>query len=102
MGGAIAARKYFDRHALVRIFEEERVGRNVRAGVVDQARALQPEHGWKRHPLGRQYRPRPHGDHDRARLDDAGVDLDATHMSVIAAADEAGYPPGAQLGATRL
>src|SRR5262245_62271796 len=102
MGGAIAARKHFYRHALVRIFEEECVRRHIIAGAVDQARALQPEHGWKRHPLRRQYRPRPHGDHDRARLDDAGIDLDTAHMSAIPTADETGDPPGAQLSATRL
>ncbi len=78
-GVAVGARKHFDRHdaaALLMIFEEQRIGRDIRAGVVDEARTSPPEHRGQRHPSGCQQRPRPHRDDDGIRLDDAAIDLD--------------------------
>ena len=57
------------------IFEEERIRRDIRAGVVDKARTSLSEHGGQIHPFGGHQRPRPHRDDDGIRLDNAAIDL---------------------------
>ena len=84
-----AAREDLDRHdaaALLLIFEEKGIGRDIRAGVVDEARASLPKDGGQIHPRGGHQRPRPHRDHDSIRLDDAAIDLDASYRRSIRAA----------------
>ena len=88
-----AAREHLDRDdgaALFVIFEEERIRRNIRAGVVDEARTSLPEHGGQNHPFGGHQRPRPHRDDDGIRLDDAAIDLNASYGRSIRTPDYAG------------
>jgi hypothetical protein len=78
-GAPVGPRKHFDRHrgaAVLMIVEEQRIRRDIRTGVVDEARTSPPEHGGQNHPAGGQQRPGPHRDDDGIRLDDAAIDLD--------------------------
>ena len=58
------------------IFEEQRIRRDIYAGVVNQARTSLSEDGGQMHPFGGHQRPRPHRDNDGIRLHDAAIDLD--------------------------
>ena len=91
----------FDRDGaagLLLIFEEERIRRNIHAGVVDEAGASSPVHGGQSHPLGGHHRPRPHRHDDGICLNDTAIDLNTPHGRSIRSPDDAGDPTVAQFG----
>ena len=78
-GVAVGPREHLDRYGgviLRVIIEEEGMRRDISAGVVDEARTSLPKHCGQSQPSSCDQRPRPHGDDDRIRLDDAAIDLD--------------------------
>jgi hypothetical protein len=76
---------------LALIFEEQRIRRHVRAGVVDEARTSLPEHGGQSHPSAESSDQGP-SRHDGIRRDDAAIDLD-TLARPSAHPDDAGDRP---------